>query len=365
MSGSPSSLRAQTWTAEQFAGSRESWNGLLEMSQADRLFMSWDWQHRWWLHHAQSLGASLQLLALHDTDGALVGLAPFYAHDARVRGIRVRRLELIGVEWRSSGGAFSEFLDIIAHRDRTQAVLEAVAGWLEDNRLWQDLAMPCLRPGSLARRLAHEHLGRLGHVREVDRMRCYSIALPEQFDDYARRLDQDTRRKVLNKRVRLREPRLQLASDGDIPDYLETLRSFELARWGRADDRLHRFNLDFAACQAKAGRLRLTRLTSGGRTLSVMLNARMSGTEYYLQSAFDPALAHGISPGYLHFGYVIESACRDGVQSFELLAGHGRRRDYKRDLLGNCSMLTCCHIVRLPWLRALYWTYDRAALLGR
>ena len=301
----------------------------------------------------------MRLLALHDANGALVGLAPFYSHEVRARGIRLQRVEIIGVGWRSPGGVFSEYLDIIAHRAHADAVLESVARWLEHNRIWQDLVMPCVRPDSLARRLAHDHLARLGYVREVDAVRCYNLELSAEFDDYVRRLDPGTRRKLLHQRAKLREPRLDIASTGQIGEYLETLRVFERARWGRTDDRLYRFNLDFAVCQATAGRLRLTRLTSQGRTLSVMLNARVNGTEYYLQSAFDPALAHGISPGYLHFGYVIESACREGVRAFDLLGGYGRNRDYKRDLLGNRSMLTCCHVVRPSWLRVLYRTYDR------
>lgn len=301
----------------------------------------------------------MRLLALHDATGALVGLAPFYSHEVRTRGIRLRRLELIGLAWRTPGGVFSEYLDIIAHRAHADAVLESVARWLEDDRLWQDLALPCVRPDSLARRLALDYLARLGYVREVDAVRCYSVDLSAEFDDYVRRLDRGTRRKLFHQRAKLRKAHLDLASQGDIVEFLDTLRVFERARWGRADDRLHQFNLDFAACQATAGRLRLTRLTSGGRTLSVMLNSRVNGTEYYLQSAFDPELVHGISPGYLHFGYVIESAYREGVRAFDLLGGYGRNRDYKRDLLGKGSMLTCCHIVRPAWLRALFRTYDR------
>lgn len=358
MSGSSSSLRIETWTEEQFAQSRTSWNELLEASPADPLFMSWDWQHRWWRHHARFLAASLRLLALHDANGALVGLAPFYSHEVRARGMRLRRLELIGLGWRSSGGVFSEYLDIIAHRAHADGVLESVARWLAHDRLWQDLAMPCVRSDSLARRLAHDHLAQLGYVREVDAVRCYRVDLSAEFDDYVRRLDPGTRRKLFHQRAKLRDAHLELASEGDIGEFLATLRIFERARWGRTDDRLHQFNLDFAAWQAAAGRLRLTRLISGGRTLSIMLNTRVNGTEYYLQSAFDPELARGISPGYLHFGYVIESASREGVRAFDLLGGYGRSRDYKRDLLGKTSALTCCHVVRPAWLRTLFRTYD-------
>jgi Acetyltransferase (GNAT) domain len=352
-------LNVCLWSSEQFEGSKHLWDGLLHASEADPLFMSWDWQHRWWQHHAKPLDASLQLLALHGADGSLVGIAPFYSHEVRARGMRFRRLELVGVTWRSRGGVFSEYLDVIAHRAHADAVIASVAQWLEDNPLWHDLAMPCIRRESLARRLAHEYLEQFAYVREVDLIRSYSINLPAVFDDYVRQLDVHTRRRLLNQRSKLREPRMECASESEIRHYLENLRAFESARWGTTNDTLHRFNADFAACQATSGGLRLTRLTTRGRTLSVMLNVRVKSTEYYLQSGFDPALTRGVSPGYLHLGYAIESACHDGLQVFDLLAGYGRQRDYKRDLVGNHLLLTCCHIVRPPWLRTLYRTYDR------
>ena len=111
----------------------------------------------------------------------------------------------------------------------------------------------------------------------------------------------------------------------------------------------------------RSGRLRLTRLATRHGVLSVMYNVRVGATLYYLQSGFDPARSHGLSPGYLHFGYAIEAACSEGAERFDLLAGSGRHRDYKRDLLTESVPVVTYHLARRPLSRALYAIHETLA----
>jgi CelD/BcsL family acetyltransferase involved in cellulose biosynthesis len=104
-------------------------------------------------------------------------------------------------------------------------------------------------------------------------------------------------------------------------------------------------------------------MRAGAECVSVMLNLRVSGTEYYLQSGFDPATARGVSPGYLHLGHAIEAACRDGILHFDFLAGPGLNREYKRDFAATPSNLQTLQIVRRRSLRVLFGVLDR--LRGR
>ncbi len=348
-------LQIRSWTSDEFANSRELWQRVLATSDADPLFMSWDWQWRWWTHHAEYLGATLRLLGLYDGAGELVGIAPFYSRRVRRRGWpALRRLELIGLAWRDGDAVFSEYLDLIVARGHDEAVMARVARWLEKESHWDDLALPCLKAGSLARRLANERLRGFARVREVEPMTAYAAALPRTFEEYAQGLTSNARRKLLNQRRKLRGPVLLAAAGPEVDGAMETLRAFEAQRWGAKSDRLYAFNCDLATFLAAAGELRLTRLVADGRTISVMYSVRRGSTEYYLQSAFDPQASQGLSLGYLHFGYAIEEACRAGVTRFDFLAGEGRHRDYKQDLLTERSPLICCHVIRVSWLRALH-----------
>jgi CelD/BcsL family acetyltransferase involved in cellulose biosynthesis len=137
---------------------------------------------------------------------------------------------------------------------------------------------------------------------------------------------------------------------------LAQMDQWRASRWGAnaGASLVGRFERMLAQRLAPHGTLRLSEFSENGRPLSVMLNVRMAGTEYYLASAFDPARGSGLSPGYLHFGYAIEAACADGVARFDLLAGRGRHRDYKVDFGPREEPLVSWQLVRAPVLRGLY-----------
>ncbi len=353
IAGTP--LKLREWSEEEFAASKAVWDDLVASSDADPLFMSWDWQWRWWKHHSPSLDATLRLVGLYSGDG-LVGVAPFYARNVLARGrFRACRLELVGNAWRHPHAAFSDYLDIIARSDLRGGVLEALGRWLRREGRWDELAFCCVRRDGVAAQLVGL-LKSFAFAREVDPLSAWCARLPSRFDQYIERLGSDTRRKLFNQRRKLSGPQIRFAEEGQVADVLRELWRCSSDRWGDAAGtaRFQDFHLDFARCMARSGRLRLSQLVTREGTLSAMYNVRVGSTIYYLQSGFDPARSQGLSPGYLHFGYAIEAACAEGAERFDLLAGRGRHRDYKRDFQTECVPLINYHIVRRPLARMLY-----------
>jgi CelD/BcsL family acetyltransferase involved in cellulose biosynthesis len=161
---------------------------------------------------------------------------------------------------------------------------------------------------------------------------------------------------MINQRRKLEQPRLGHAGEADIDAFLDQLWAFSAVRWGGRVPRpeFQAFYRDFARYAAQAGQLRLSRLETDGSPLSVMFNIRSENCVYYLQSGFDLGKSEGISPGYLHFGFALEDACKEGVQYFDFLGGSGQNRDYKRDLLTENVALVTYHAARDPGLRMLY-----------
>src|SRR5262249_26225863 len=151
-------------------------------------FMSRDWQWHWWNAHAQLLGGTLRLLALHNREGRLVGLAPFYSHCVRHQGIRLRRVELIGSAWRRDDTVFSEYLDFIALEEYAGAVLDCTARWLAEHGGWSDLTLTYVKSDSLALRFAREHLPKQALVREIEPVQSQGIRLEGGFEPYLRQL---------------------------------------------------------------------------------------------------------------------------------------------------------------------------------
>jgi CelD/BcsL family acetyltransferase involved in cellulose biosynthesis len=90
-----------------------------------------------------------------------------------------------------------------------------------------------------------------------------------------------------------------------------------------------------------------------------MYNVRIGGSEYNIQSGFDPAAVSGVSPGYLHFGFCLEAACGAGVRAFDFLAGDGRARNYKQDFNTRETTISTFQCVRAAALAWLYRRYDR------
>lgn len=355
-------LVARFWSEEEFRCGRNAWNRLLANSAADPLFLSWEWQWQWWLHHREPLQAHLGLVAVYAGGDRLVGIAPFYSRAVKLRGgVRSSRLELIGSAWRVGEAAFSDYLDMIVTSGGSSAVARCVADWLVRQDFWQEMALCCVRPDSSAACLARE-LARTGlFVREVDPLSAWRVRLPAVFDEYVGRLDSHTRRRLWHHRRRLSAPRLEYADDPRIEEYLALLWTMAAQRWGEPRDAAaaRRFQLDTAVSLARSGSLRMSRLATSAGPLSVMYGARVGRTVYYLQSAFDVS-SRGISPGVLHLGYAMEDACREGVEYFDLLAGRGRTRDYKRDL-GACRVpVVSLQVVRGALPAALYGVYQVA-----
>ncbi len=359
MSESRPVTRVHMWSAEEFAAAKATWDDLVARSDADPLFMSWDWQWRWWKHDQAVLDATLRLVGVYEGD-RLLGLAPFYSHAVVSRGmLRARRLELIGMAWRDPRAIFSEYLDIIADREYRAEVVAAIGRWLAAQPFWDDLALCCCKRGSVASQLVVEQLARWTYIREVDPMEGWCAHLHSSFEDYLRALRPSVRRRLFNHRRKLAEPQVVYSSAEDLADSFRTLWSLSGVRWGRSPPaHVCNFHIDIASELARRGELRLSRLRTVNGTRSVLYNVQRAGTVYYVQSAFNPAGAQGLSLGYLHFGYAIEAACSEGAKRFDFLAGRGLHRDYKRDFMTDVVPMVSYHVVRRAFARGLYAAYQ-------
>jgi CelD/BcsL family acetyltransferase involved in cellulose biosynthesis len=351
------------WSAEEFANSSGTWTELLSRSDADPLFMSWEWQWLWWKHHCDPTDSELSILAGYDAAGLLVGLAPLYLHRTSHRGLGARRLESIGSNFRERAQVFSEYLDLIVDSRYAAPFIKAVAQVISADPRWNDVVFANTPADGHAARMLSEHLGQQ-YVRSSDPLTSYSVQMPVDFGGYISSLGAETRRRAWNQRKKLIAPELVDLHVAKVDDALDLLDRFHRERWGHAHYVGFRrlFNRAFAQLIGQRGGLHITELRSQGRPLSVMYNIRMGATEYNIQSGFDAAATKGISPGYLHFGYALERAARDGIRTFDFLAGKGLNRDYKRDFCTQPKQLITVQSIRTKALAWLYKEYDKRFL---
>ena len=263
--------------------------------------------------------------------------------------------------WRQRFNVFSEYLDFIVDRRFEEPFIGAVSDYLLADERWSEFVLGNTRSDGVAAQLVLNKLADRCYLREADRLVAHAVELPPSFEKYLESLRSTTRRKVWHHRRRLERPRFELATPGQVPDHFARLDFFHHRRWGvrHYTGVRGRFHMELAHLLATQGVLRMSTLLSADRPFSVMYNVRLGGREYNVQSGFDEQFMRGISPGYLHFGYCIEQACRDGVQAFDFLAGPGQRREYKRDFGTRPTQMTTLQVIRSRALASLYRLYDR------
>ncbi len=86
---------------------------------------------------------------------------------------------------------------------------------------------------------------------------------------------------------------------------------------------------------------------------------RAGDAVYNIRSAIDTKFHKKLSPGLLHLGYAIEEACASpAVRRYELLAGHGKRTNFKRDIANVTGHFVSLQLIRRPREKLLFKAYD-------
>lgn len=193
----------------------------------------------------------------------------------------------------------------------------------------------------------------------------YGIAVNRgSFTEYLAGLGKNTRLKLFNRRK-------NLAGFGDItveniwPDrerFFYLLDDFHEKRWGKPcyKGRNRSFiealldNID-----AHGGEIDLSILSVAGRPLSALLDIRVSGRQYNLQSGYIENFDKQISLGTLHFGYQIEAAFDNKtVDFYDFMAGTGKNADYKKFMATHSDQFVSLLLIRSPWLKLAHKAKD-------
>lgn len=358
-------LQVRTWSTADWLASEAAWEQLLARSDADKLFLSWEWLTLWWECFAGALSAVPEILAFY-RGGDLIGVAPLYRR--RVRRARILSLtsvQLIGSAWRDDGAAISEYLDILALGTETDAVRHACARELLSERAWTEWVIgftAAAKPWRAALAQAASDQGY--YAREVDGLASYQADLSGGMEAYLRSLGQSTRRSVWNLRHRLARQggvSLELLAAEEIEGGFGELNRLHRLRWGQpafAGKRLQ-FHTRLARRLASRGELLLSRLRVGGQVVSVLYDIRKGARQYNISMGFDPSFDGGVSLGLIHLGYSMELAAERQVSIYDFLAGTGQHADYKSHLGHTRCTVSCLQLLRGRMLPALYRWHDR------
>lgn len=297
---------------------RSEWNALAMATPSATPFLTWEWLTTWWRH--VGAGSELFVVTVRD-DRGLVAIAPWF----RKRTWALNsRLQFLG-----TGGAGSDYLDVIVRPGAEDQAVEGIAGALSGTT--STLHLDHLPASSMSERLAHA-LGRTGWTPlQSSPDVCPFIGLSgHTFDSYLGTLGASHR---ANFRRRLRELQRRFvvsfspASDDQRSHALNRLFHFHHERWGDRGSTafttlpLRAFHHDVSRQFRDAGWLRLFTLKLDGETAAVMYGFACNGRFYFYQHGFAAAYAqYGV--GLVLMGLTINSAIEEACDEFDMLYGH-------------------------------------------
>lgn len=358
-------ITIQEWNEQQFRDSRNSWNALLERSNSDPLFLSWEWQHTWWDVFSEPEQMQLKLFVALDSNGKLVGIAPLYLSKAKSKKfVTTRRLQFLGNCWHGKTTMRTELLDFITDKSISNKIVTAFFSHIYALTYWDELILTDLKKDSdTYQLLTSENLLSNCYYRSPDEYDSFFVNTNVSFDSYVKSLGKNTRLRLVNRRKILDTlGHVHFESDvtGDIENQFKLLNHLHSKRWGKPvfqNERLL-FNETVAKLMAQRGALSFSLISIDNNPVSIQYNYNTDGHKYNIQAGFDENIHKKIALGYLHFGYEIEHACANKITAYDFLAGDGKNTPYKKQLTESKIQIVNLQIIRKPIVKMLYRLYD-------
>lgn len=307
---------------EAFNELRAEWNGLLGRSHVNHIFSTWEWQAAWWYTYQPG---ELWILACHNDDGLLVGIAPWFILSDPDNGRLVCSIGCVDV---------TDYLDIIVDKEHTDLVFNCLANHLSlfpDKYDMVDLCnIPEISPTST--RFTNT-LRQCGFETELIQQEvCPIIYLPDNWESYLSILDKKQRHE-LRRKLRRAEGAIEevawyiVGPAHNLDEELE--RFFSLMAASQTDkanflkeSRNAAFFRQIARIAYEKGWLQLSFLTVGGKAAAAYLNFDYDGRILVYNSGLLPDEFGYLSPGIVLLAYNIQHAINTRHTVFDFLRGN-------------------------------------------
>jgi hypothetical protein len=319
------------------------------------LFQTDAWQSAWWDTWGNTPGFEL----IRPWDGHVSGL---YKARYRFKGFPISSLLFVGTNHRTIATVRTEYNQFSQPNMPAHEIAAVIEGLLSSTN-WTEAVFADMSTGS-PEMLALEALSKNKRWmwRPLEDDICYSINATGNFESYLGSLGTNTRLRLFNRRKVLEslgEMELKEAWPHATANFFQTLNDLHEERWGSrffGGDKGMAFNdLFLKRIVAEGGEPNLSILCCDGRPLSTLYNVLYRGRVYNLQAGFEQAFHKKLALGTLHLGYCIEQSFLDPkVHCFDMLAGTGKKEDYKARLATDQETFKTVMLVKNPFFKWLY-----------
>lgn len=328
---------AQLVSEREFAHLGSEWADLQERARLTSPMMSWAWMYSWWetYRHAPDAVRRLELLAVRNSEGRLIALAPFLRRRAPHLGWTVRRLEMLGTGEREADETCAEMLDVLLDPQHAEWAATAIAQYWGDHCAWEEIVVRDVRgdrPSAFATVLqALQKVRPRLQVETSPSGRAPWVLLPESWEAYLQTLTRNSRQ-IIRAKCRRAEAAGAVYHSTEHPDeiraLLPVLQNLHQQRWqsqGRsgcfASPLFTQFLHRLTERMIEVGGVRLAYLRFGDTPAAVYYLLRHQAALYYYNSGVDTDRFGQWSPGTVCQARLLEEAIPEGFREYHFLKG--------------------------------------------
>ena len=184
------------------------------------------------------------------------------------------------------------------------------------------------------------------------------------FSNYLKSLGRNTKLKLFNKRTKVKSVGVLEVTNvfDDREKFIALLNGFHLERWGKPcfssnNEKMIHCLLDDLIVEGAT--VDFSVMTINGEPSSVVFDIHWGNRVFNLQSGYKENLIKGVSLGTLHLGYQIEAAFNNpAIDFYDLMAGRGKRTNYKESLANVKAQFVSLVIVKSLWVARAYQLKD-------
>ena len=320
---------------EKFECLKSEWTKLLLKSNANDLFMSWEWLFSWWQVWGNQERDSLFIIVI-TRKKSIIGIVPLMlSNSLSIPYFGGKRLQFIGSHWKHIPSVRTEYFSPIFDMEfETESQLE-FNNYLSSLNVYDEI---CICDSINCDFMTFEDISTVNKTKNFKHWQqenSYFVDTTLDFIEYKASLGRNTRKKYFNDQRKLDE--LDVTNNSNEFDFINVcnyFNSFHLTRW--SNKVFNRKVIAFYTILFKTSDQLQPKFyylkTPSNKVLSIVFCIQSSTTLYYIQSGFQKNHLP-FALGKLHLGLVIQDAFFDSrVDKLNLLAGGGKSSNYKQFL---------------------------------
>ena len=298
------------------------WDDLFRRANPENIFLSFGWMSTWWKHFGKG---QLAVIAVRDSAGRLVAVAPFYI--ARLAGVGARRLGFLADE-----RVGSDYLNVLADPACEAAALEAIARQVfAHRRCWDYIELCDTADAPLVAALSAKLASRGMREFTTTRRICRYIPLPPTFEKYLAGLHAHLRANYRRRwRTLQREHQAEcvaVSGAAALERHFPALIALHRLRFEQREANsaflapgVPEFDAEAMRVLAQQGFVRLFLLKARGESVAALYGFSVGRTFQFYQCGMHPGwVRYGL--GQVLIGNAIEQAIATGHSTFDFLRG--------------------------------------------